>query len=134
MPHSHVWGCGFLKKQQTIFIYNRRGKPMTKYDNFIKYIDDNNYAIIKKDQLNVIDITENQNVFTKFEIMEKNKCTYTITQNEHEEDVYNIKRGIRTLFTMHVGDATEQTIQQICDLINQDQQTKNIQQNKAKQI
>jgi len=107
---------------------------MTKYDNFIKYIDNNNYAIIKKDQLNVIDITENQNVFTKFEIMEKNKCTYAITQNEHEEDVYNIKRGIRTLFTMHVGDATEETIQQICDLINQDQQTINIQQNKAKQI
>lgn len=107
---------------------------MTKYDNFKKYIDDNNYAIIKKDQLNVIDITENQNVFTKFEIMEKNKCTYAITQNEHEQDVYNIKRGIRTLFTMHVGDATEQTIQQICNLINQDPKTTKIQQDKAKQI
>lgn len=107
---------------------------MTKYDNFKKYIDDNNYAIIKKDQLNVIDITENQNVFTKFEIMEKNKCTYTITQNEHEQDVYNIKRGIRTLFTIHVGDTTEQTIQQICNLINQDPKTTKIQQNKAKQI
>lgn len=107
---------------------------MTKYDNFKKYIDDNNYAIIKKDQLNVINITENQNVFTKFEIMEKNKCTYTITQNEHEQDVYNIKRGIRTLFTMHVGDATEQTIQQICNLINQDPKTTKIQQDKAKQI
>lgn len=107
---------------------------MTKYDNFKKYIDDNNYAIIKKDQLNVIDITENQNVFTKFEIMEKNKCTYTITQNEHEQDVYNIKRGIRILFTIHVGDATEQTIQQICNLINQDPKTTKIQQDKAKQI
>lgn len=107
---------------------------MTKYDNFKKYIDDNNYAIIKKDQLNVIDITENQNVFAKFEIMEKNKCTYTITQNEHEQDVYNIKRGIRTLFTIHVGDATEQTIQQICNLINQDPKTTKIQQDKAKQI
>ena len=107
---------------------------MTKYDNFKKYIDDNNYAIIKKDQLNVIDITENQNVFTKFEIIEKNKCTYAITQNEHEEDVYNIKRGIHTLFTINTNDITEETIQQICNLINQDQQTINIQQNKAKQI
>lgn len=30
MPHSHMWGCGFLKKQQTIFIYNRRGKTHDK--------------------------------------------------------------------------------------------------------
>lgn len=57
---------------------------MTKYDNFKKYIDDNNYIIIQKDQLNVIDITENQNVFAKFEIMEKTNAhtnknkTYTI--------------------------------------------------------
>ena len=125
-----MWGCGFLKKRQTIFIYNRRGeKPMTKYDNFKKYIDDNNYTIIQKDQLNVIDITKNQNVFAKFEIMEKNKCTY-----EQEQDVYNIKRGIHTLFTINTNDITEETIQQICNLINQDQQTINIQQNKAKQI
>lgn len=102
---------------------------MTKYDNFKKYIDDNNYTIIQKDQLNVIDITKNQNVFAKFEIMEKNKCTY-----EQEQDVYNIKRGIHTLFTINTNDITEQTIQQICNLINQDQQTINIQQNKAKQI
>ena len=58
---------------------------MTKYDNFKKYIDDNNYTIIQKDQLNVINITENQNVFAKFEIMEKNKCTY-----EQEQDVYMV--------------------------------------------
>lgn len=102
---------------------------MTKYDNFKKYIDDNNYTIIQKDQLNVIDITKNQNVFAKFEITEKNKCTY-----EQEQDVYNIKRGIHTLFTIKTNDITEETIQQICNLINQDQQTINIQQNKAKQI
>lgn len=102
---------------------------MTKYDNFKKYIDDNNYTIIQKDQLNVIDITKNQNVFAKFEIMEKNKCTY-----EQKQDVYNIKRGIHTLFTINTNDITEETIQQICNLINQDQQTINIQQNKAKQI
>lgn len=107
---------------------------MTKYDNFKKYIDNNNYVITQKDKLNVIDITQNQNVFTRFEIIEKNKCTYTITQNKHEEDIYNINRGIRTLFTIHTSDATEQTIQQICDLINQDPKTTKIQQDKAKQI
>lgn len=101
---------------------------MTQYDNFKEYIDDNNYVITQKDKLNVIDITKNQNVFTRFEIIEKNKCTYNITQNEYEEDVYHIHRGMRTLFTIHTGDATEQTIQQICDLINQDPKTTKIQQ------
>lgn len=102
---------------------------MTKYDNFKKYIDDNNYTIIHKDKLNAIDITQNQNVFAKFEIIEKNKCTY-----KEEDTHYIIKRGIHTLFTINAKNITKQTIQQICDLINQDPQTKNIQQNKAKQI
>ena len=107
----------------------KKDMPVLEYERKKKYIDDNNYTIIQKDQLNVIDITKNQDVFAKFEIMEKNKCTY-----EQEQDVYNIKRGIHTLFTINTNDITEETIQQICNLINQDQQTINIQQNKAKQI
>ena len=102
---------------------------MTKYDNFKKYIDDNNYTIIQKDQLNVIDITKNQNVFAKFEIIKKNKNTNKQKKNKNKK-----KKKIHTLFTINTNDITEETIQQICNLINQDQQTINIQQNKAKQI
>lgn len=93
-----------------------------KYNDFIKYLDENNLAITTIVNP-TIDIIKTQNHCDKFEIQYNNKYRYTKT-----ETCYLIKNTYFE-FTLPINEFTEDTIKKMCDVMNND---KNVKQNKEK--